>query len=142
MLSSAVDPVAAVKLDERYYNASFISQILEYRARELFEYVRDSLENAHVRNLLPGGAILTGGGSLLDGMTDLAEDILGMRARTAAPRRVRGEVEPVRKPQYATSVGLLYFSAENNDLGPKSKGAGATSFGSIVKAVRSWFRGV
>ena len=141
VLSGAVDPVAAVKLDKRYYNANFMSQILEYRAREVFEYVRDSLDEAHVRNLLPGGAILTGGGSLLDGMTDLAEDVLGMRARTASPRRVRGKVKPVQKPQYATSVGLLYFAAKNDDLGPKSKGAGVTNFGSIVEVVRSWFRG-
>jgi cell division protein FtsA len=141
VLSDAVDPVAAVKIDARYYNANFISQILEYRAREVFEYVSESLDSARVRNLLPGGAILTGGGSLLDGMTELAEDILGMRARTATPRRVRGEVKPVQKPQYATSVGLLYFSAKNGDLGLKSKGAGWTSFGSIVEAVRSWFKG-
>jgi cell division protein FtsA len=141
VLSGALDPVAAVKLDDRYYNASFMSQILEYRAREVLELVRESLEKAHVHNLLPGGAILTGGGSLLDGMTDLAEDILGMRARTATPRRVRGEIKPVQKPQYATSVGLLYFSARHDEPGPKVKGAGATSFGSIVEAVRSWFRG-
>jgi cell division protein FtsA len=141
VLSYAVDPVAAVKLDDRYYNANFMSQILEYRAREVFEYVRNSLESVHVHNLLPGGAILTGGGSLLDGMTELAEDILGMRARTATPRRVRGEIKPVQKPQYATSVGLLYFSARHGEPGPKVKGAGATSFGSIVEAVRSWFRG-
>src|SRR5918997_974187 len=141
VLSATVDPVAAVELDGRYYNANFMSQILEYRAREVLEFVRDSLEDAHVRNMLPGGAILTGGGSLLDGMTELAEDILGMRARAAAPRRVRGEVKPVQKPQYATSVGLLYFSAKNDDLRLKGKGAGVTSVGSIVEAVRSWFRG-
>ena len=141
VLSNTVDPVAAVELDGRSYNANFMSQILEYRAREVLEYVRDSLENAHVRNLFPGGAILTGGGSLLDGMTELAEDILGLRARAAAPRRLRGEVKPVQKPQYATSIGLLYFSDENDDLRLKGKGAGVTSFGSIVEAVRSWFRG-
>ena len=141
VLSNAVDPVAAVKLDKRYYSASFMSQILEYRAHEVFDFVRDSLDQARVRDLLPGGAILTGGGSLLDGMTDLAEDTLGMRARTAAPRRVRGEIKPVQKPQYATSVGLLYFSAKNDDLGVKSKGASETSFGSIVDTVRSWFGG-
>jgi cell division protein FtsA len=74
-------------------------------------------------------------------MTDLAEDVLGMRARTATPRRIRDEIKPVQKPQYATSVGLLYFSAKHDDLGPKVKGTGATSFGSIVEAVRSWFGG-
>ena len=140
-LSSTVDDVAAVKLDDRHYNASFISQILEYRAREVLDYVRDSLDQTGMRDLVPGGVILTGGGSSLDGMTALAEEVLGMRARTASPRRVKGEVKPVQKPQYATTVGLLYFSARNDDPRPKGKGAGAISFGSIVEAVKGWFRG-
>jgi cell division protein FtsA len=141
VLSSTVDPVAAVKLDDRHYNASFISQILEYRAREVLDYVRDSLDQTMMRELAPGGLALTGGGSLLDGMTGLAEEVLGMRAKTVSPRRVRGEVEPVQKPQYATAVGLLYFSARNDDPRPEGKGAGAHSFGSIVEAVKGWFRG-
>ena len=140
-LSSHIDSVAAVKLDDRHYNASFISQILEYRARELFDYVQESLQATRMRDLIPGGVILTGGGSLLDGMPDLAEEVLGLRARTAVLRRVRGEVKPVQKPQYSTSVGLLYFSARNDDPRPKGKGAGAGSFGSILEAVRGWFRG-
>ena len=140
-LASTIDSVAAVKLGDRHYNASFISQILEYRARELFDYVRDSLDNMRMRDLVPGGIVLTGGGSLLDGMTELAEEALGMRARIAVPRRVKGEVKPVQKPQYATSVGLLYFSARNDDPRPKGKGAGGSSFGSIVEAVKGWFRG-
>jgi len=141
VLSSAVDSVAAVNLDDRHYNASFISQILEYRAREILDYVRDSLDQTGMRDLVPGGVVLTGGGSLLDGMTALAEEVLGMRARTASPRMVKGEVKPVRKPQYATSVGLLYFSTRNDDPRPKGKGAGVISFGSIVEAVKGWFRG-
>jgi cell division protein FtsA len=141
VLSNTVDPVAAVKLDDRHYNASFISQILEYRAREVLDYVRDSLDQTMARELAPGGVALTGGGSLLDGMTGLAEEVLGMRAKTVSPRRVRGEVEPVQQPQYATAVGLLYFSARNDDPISKGKGAGTYSFGSIVEAVKGWFRG-
>jgi cell division protein FtsA len=93
------------------------------------------------RELAPGGVAPTGGGSLLDGMRGLAEEVLGMRAKTVSPRRIRGEVEPVQKPQYATAVGLLYFSARNDDPRSKGKGAGANSFGSIVEAVKAWFRG-
>ena len=141
VLSSTVDPVAAVKLDDRHYNASFISQILEYRAREVLDHVRDSLDQTMVRELAPGGVALTGGGSLLDGMTGLAEEVLGMRAKTVSPRRVRGEVEPVQQPQYATAVGLLYFSVRDDNPLSKGKGAGAYSFGSIVEAVKGWFRG-
>jgi len=139
VISRDIDDVAAVSLGDKHYNARFISQILEYRAREVFEYARDSLDEAGVRDLLPGGAVLTGGGSLLEGMDELAEKILGMRTRVAIPRRVKGDSEPVRKPQYSTAVGLLYFSAKNDDLRPKSKGARDTSFGSIVTAVKEWF---
>ena len=141
VLSTTVDSVAVVKLDDRHYNANFISQILEYRAREVLEYVRDTLDATNGRNLLPGGVVLTGGGSLLDGMPELAEDILGMRVRRAMPQRVKGEIKPVQKPQYSTSVGLLYFAARDGDPAPKGKGAGVTSFGSIVEAVKGWFRG-
>ena len=140
VLSTTVDSVAAVKLDDRHYNANFVSQILEHRAREVLEYVRDTLEAANVRHLLPSGVVLTGGGSLLDGMPELAEDVLGVRVRRATPQRVKGEIKPVQKPQYSTAVGLLYFAARDGDPAPKGKGAGITSFGSIVEAVKGWFR--
>lgn len=142
VISKEIDDVAAVRLADKHYNARFISQILEYRAREVLEYARDSLDKSGVRDLLPGGAVLTGGGSLLEGMDELAEKILGMRTKLAIPRRVKGNAEPVRKPQYSTAVGLLYFSAKNDDLRPKRKGTnytGYTSFGSIVTAVKEWF---
>lgn len=139
VLSQTIDDVAAVKLEEKHYNARFISQILEYRAYEVLELARDSMEKAGVRNLLPGGVVLTGGGSLLEGMEQLAEKVLGVRTRIATPRRIKGESVPVRKPQYSTAVGLLYFAAKNGDSAPKSKGARITSFGSIVTAVREWF---
>ncbi|MCA1727992.1 MAG: cell division protein FtsA [Actinobacteria bacterium] len=139
VLSKTVDDVAAVRLGDKHYNARFVSQILEYRAQEVLEYARGSLDDAGVRDLLPGGAVLTGGGSLLEGMSELAEKTLGMRVRLATPRRIKGNSDPVRKPQYSTAVGLLYFSAKNDDLRPKSKGARSTSFGSIVSAVKEWF---
>lgn len=141
VLSDTVDSVAAVKLGERHYNAHFLSQILEYRAQEILEMSRDSLDEARVRNLLTGGAVLTGGGSLLDGMTELTEDMLGLRARIAAPRRVRGNIKPVQEPQYSTAIGLLYFAAKSSNLKAQNKGASATTFGSIMAAVKSWFGG-
>ena len=140
VLSGEVDDVAPVLLDDRHYSAKFISQILEYRAHEVLEFARDSLEDARVRSSLPGGVVLTGGGSQLGGFGQLAEEVLGMRTRFAVPRRIKGDFKPIQKPQYSTAVGLLYFAAKNDDLRPKSKGAGAFDFGSIVAAVKGWFR--
>ena len=140
VLPGEVDDVAPVLLDDRHYSAKFISQILEYRAHEILELVRDSMDDARLRPFLPGGVVLTGGGSQLEGLDQLAEEVLGLRVRLAAPRRTKGDVKPIQKPQYSTAVGLLYFAAKNDDLRPKSKGAGAFDFGSIVAAVKGWFR--
>jgi cell division protein FtsA len=139
VLSHTIDDVAAVKLGDKHYNAHFVSEILEYRAREVLEYARDSLEDAGALSLVPGGAVLTGGGSLLEGMDVLAEKTLGIPVRVATPLKLKGNTEPVRKPQYSTAVGLLYFAAKNGDLPSKGKGVGEASFGSIVAAVKQWF---
>jgi cell division protein FtsA len=136
-----VDPVAAAGIEDRHYNARFVSQILEYRAREILEFARDSLIEARVASRLSGAVVLTGGGSLLDGMPELAEDIIGLPARVAAPHRLEGESKPLQKPQYSTAIGLLHFAAENYERESKGKGASAASFGSIVSAIKSWFRG-
>lgn len=138
VLSRIVDSVAAVELHGRHYNAHFLSQILEYRANEIFDYVRDSLERNGLRQL-SGDAVMTGGGSLLDGMTELSEDVLGVPARTAAPQYVKGDFNALQKPQYATSIGLLHFPFSPAKLKSQGKGARASSFGSIMSAVKSWF---
>ncbi|MBA2442978.1 MAG: cell division protein FtsA [Rubrobacter sp.] len=141
VLPDTVDPVAAAGIEDRHYNARFVSQILEYRAREILEFARDSLIEARVASRLSGAVVLTGGGSLLDGMPELAEDIIGLPARVAAPHRLEGESKPLQKPQYSTAIGLLHFAAENYERESKGKGASAASFGSIVSAIKSWFRG-
>lgn len=140
VLSKTVDSVAAVPLGDRHYSAHFISEILEYRAMEVLEYVRDAIDDAGLLDRLPGGIAITGGGSLLDGMDVLTERVLGMRTRIVAPRRVKGDdSKPLRKPQYSTAVGLLHFGAKNDNLRAKSKGAGNASFGRIATAIKEWF---
>lgn len=138
VLSRIVDSVAAVELHGRHYNAHFLSQILEYRANEIFDYARESLEKNGLRQL-SGDAVVTGGGSLLDGMTDLSEDVLGVPARTASPQYVKGDFNALQKPQYATSIGLLHFPASVDKRKPQGKGARGSSFGNIVASVKSWF---
>lgn len=140
VLSGIVDEVATAELDDRHYSAHFMSQILEYRAREILEFARDSLDEARVSEGI-SELVLTGGGALLDGMPELAQDITGLRTRVAFPKPLPGNFKPVRQPQYATATGLLRYAASNDD--PKVKGEGATrnSFGSIVSTIRGWFRG-
>lgn len=140
VLPSVVDEVAVAELDGKHYSAHFMSQILEYRAREILEFARNSLDEARVRDGL-SELVLTGGGALLDGMPELAEDITGLRTRVAFPNALPGNFKPVRQPQYSTAVGLLRYAANNIEPKPKGEGARQGSFGSIVSTIKGWFRG-
>lgn len=141
VLPDLVDSVAAVRLGDRHYNASFIAQILEYRAREILEFARDSLQSADVLDRVTNGVILTGGGAKLDGLIELSEEIIGARTRVAAPRLHRTKGKPLQEPKYSTAIGLLHSASRNSNRAVKGKGASVVSFGSIAELVRGWFRG-
>ena len=70
---------------EQSFSRHFITTILEARATEIFEMIRDELEESGYRNRLPAGVVLTGGSNLLPGMTELARSVLGVPARLGAP---------------------------------------------------------
>jgi len=54
--------------------------------------------------------VLTGGSTLLHGMPELAEEVLGLPVRRGLPRDVGGLTDVVKSPQYATAVGLLHYA--------------------------------
>jgi cell division protein FtsA len=58
------------------------------------------------------GAVLTGGAALMEGMVECAEEILGMPVRLGFPIGIKGIVQLVQGPQYATGVGLVRYGAQ------------------------------
>lgn len=89
-----------------------ICYILRDRAVEVLELIKDQLWKAVENESLIAGVVLTGGGSMLDGMLELTEETLGMPVRQGLPLGVRGLTEELSHPVYATSVGLALFGAE------------------------------
>jgi cell division ATPase FtsA len=71
---------------------------------------RASIESAGVQNRLAGGVILTGGGALLPGATELAQQIFDLPVRLGKPIELSGWSDKVDTPQFATGVGLLRFA--------------------------------
>ncbi|HAC31379.1 MAG TPA: cell division protein FtsA [Treponema sp.] len=92
-----------------------ICQIIEPRMREIFTMVKDQIVN-RANTTLAGNIILTGGGALMPGAVQLAEDVFGTTAvRLGIPGDFGGLQEEYRKPDYATAVGLVVGSI--NQLG-------------------------
>jgi cell division protein FtsA len=100
---------------------STVCNILRDRAVELLELVRDQLIKATENERLVAGIVITGGGSMLDGIMDLAEETLGLPVRQGLPLGVQGLTDELSHPVYATAIGLALFGAE--EAGYRRKGA-------------------
>jgi len=89
-----------------------LCEIVEPRVEELFQLVHREVQKAGQEDLLASGAVLTGGSTLLHGMPELAEEVLGLPVRRGLPRNVGGLTDVVNSPQYATAVGLLHYATK------------------------------
>lgn len=87
-----------------------LCEILEPRARELFQMVRDNLRQGGVLEALGTGAVLTGGGAKMAGLLDHAESLLRVPSRVGSPVPLSRMPHTLIDPEFATAVGLLLYS--------------------------------
>lgn len=81
--------------------------IVESRMRELFSLVNQEIQQHKLQQFMTNGIVLTGGGSLLTGARELAEEIFDCPVRIGKPRVLFDLVETLQSPIYATGYGLL-----------------------------------
>jgi cell division protein FtsA len=87
--------------------------IIESRMRELFTLINDDIRKNHLQQFMTNGIVLTGGGSLLTGARELAEEIFDCPVRIGKPRVLFDLVETLQSPLYATGYGLLVHVLQN-----------------------------
>lgn len=88
----------------------FMAEILEPRADELCELMRDQLRQAGVLELCNAGLVLTGGGSRMNGLDDVFEKVLERPVRLASPAPLGRMPEVLCEPEFATVVGLAMYA--------------------------------
>jgi cell division protein FtsA len=88
-----------------------LSDIIEPRVEEIFAVVRKRIEDTGMLEQLSAGVVLTGGAVLLQGMSEFAEEILGMPVRIGMPTAIKGITQLVHGPEYAAGVGLVKYGA-------------------------------
>lgn len=85
------------------------------RVEEIFSVVAEDLQNSSYADVVaPGGAILTGGGSLMRGTIEAAHQILGVPVRHGVPHpdMVHTTEEKWLSPVYSTALGLLLYGSQ------------------------------
>jgi cell division protein FtsA len=115
-----------------------LSEILQPRAEEVFHLVWDEISRAGYEKALNSGIVLTGGGSILEGVPEIAEQIFDLPVRRGCPVDVGGLADHVNSPAFATPVGLVLYAHRNRVQDPSPGGGGA--FGRIAVRLRGIFK--
>ncbi len=117
-----------------------LAEVVQPRYEELFSLVQAELRRSGYENLVAAGVVLTGGGSKMEGVVELAEEVFHMPVRLGAPQFVSGLSDVVSNQIHATGVGLLlYGSRLDGARAPAPTAVGR--MGSAWDRVKSWFRG-
>jgi cell division protein FtsA len=127
-LVSDEDSVNVMQLGHTQYRPlqrRVLVEIIESRMRELAMMVKQQIEKSGMMGMLPGGVVLTGGGSLLPGTEKLFSDILkNSRVRVAVPHLDGPHSPTINQAGMATIAGLARFGVEfaDDELAPAQSG--------------------
>lgn len=129
----------------------YVSEIIEARVEELYEKVEAELRKIDRSGLLPAGVVLTGGGSKLPGMVDVAKRVLHLPCAIGFPTVQTSMPELALDPRFSSAVGLVLwgFDAERgtenttgrggwNPLAGKGSGLFGKLLGPIKKVGKSF----
>lgn len=124
---SAIDPGEADKVSRKQ-----VAEIIEARVLEIFHLIKERLQEIGKDGLLPAGLIFTGGGSELEGLTELARQNLRLPAQVGFPVvPMSGIVDKIDSPLYATSVGLVLWALEEHPGATAPLWPGFGKFGGV-----------
>lgn len=125
---------------------SILSRIIMARMQDIFELSAVELKNSGIQKELHAGVVVTGGGSLVRGSRELAEEVLGMEVNLGFPTGLSGGLtKEVESPIFATGVGLVLhrvktlndaYKLSPNDKKKKSKKLNAKG---ILAKIKEWF---
>jgi len=116
-----------------------LAQAVQARYEEIFEMVQAELRRSGFEQHVRAGMVLTGGASKMEGVVELAEEMLQMPVRVGIPQHVTGLGEVVGNPVHATGVGLLLMGSQIEH--PRRPVIPAGRAGSFFNKLKNWYRG-
>jgi cell division protein FtsA len=119
-----------------------LCEILEPRMDEIFSLIKREIYHSKMENLIPSGIVLTGGCSLLEGVTEIAESVFNLPTRLGLPRGIGGLVDVVNNPMYATGVGLVLHGAKNQQSAQKFRIRDTNIFNRLITRMKKWFKDI
>ena len=126
---------------------TLIDGIIRPRLNEIFTMVGLELKKSGFGGQTPAGLVVTGGGAMTVGLKDSAKRTLAMPVRIGMPTNIKGIIDEIQNPAYATVIGLTAYGSKNEvkrDLPfgfsvPKVPGGGSgKAFKRIIDIIKSF----
>jgi cell division protein FtsA len=116
-----------------------LAEVIEPRIEELYKLVQNELRRSGFEELLSSGIVLTGGSALLQGMTELGEEVFHLPVRVGIPAYAGSLADVVRSPRYATAMGLL-IEGRDQYLRAEASRVQTAGLSGIGERMKQWFR--
>lgn len=117
----------------------YLAEIIQFRMEEIFMMVKTQIQKSGHSGSIGAGIVLTGGASLIQGCSDLAQNIFNVPVRIGRPRDVSGVVEVMDSPIYATGVGLAKYGFEYKDKYEDSELQGSNAVSRLFYRIKRWY---
>lgn len=115
----------------RLVSQRMVGEILEPRARELFEMLRENLRHAGMLEVCAAGVVFSGGGSRLPGLMDIADSVLRKPVRLAWPVPIAKMPSALAEPEFSTVLGMAVYGHRART----ARGIDADGWSSKLKAM-------
>ncbi|MGL4833250.1 MAG: cell division protein FtsA, partial [Shewanella sp.] len=117
-----------------------LAEAVQSRYEEIFEMVHAELRRSGFEEFVRAGMVLTGGAARMEGVLELAEEMLHMPVREGIPLHIQGLGEVVGNPRFATAVGLMQWGRLNDN--PRGAGfRGSKAVGGMFERIGKFFKG-
>lgn len=117
--------------------------IITPRIEETFELINKKLTEHGLKDISSHRVVLTGGGSQLSGIREVASMVLDKQVRLGRPKNILNLPDNLYTPSFSTAVGLLLFALNYTEKKPNkiiSKPSSSNSgFGKIFEWIKQNF---
>jgi cell division protein FtsA len=126
----------------RTLSRQILGEILEPRVEEIFTLIYQELVRSGYDELASSGVVVTGGSAELPGISEMAEQIFSAPARVGYPEEIKGLVDLINKPMYATAVGLVLYGAKTYKQKKKFRIRDSNIFHLVMARMKRWFKDI